>query len=205
MTAPYYPKPAPKRRFRHANWKAGFLVNSRQGTQTTAALDYAWGDFDMGRTKDGTIVNAHGAPEKTWPTPLGNYTWAHLSKLRHRYGGKTYRLRSGAQTIRDNAKAGIGTEFEVKDWKGCTEAEMNDVFARMATFAARAYGPHWRSRFNVKVLTNLSGGLPYALKVCRAAHRAGIPTMILARGKAVRETFRDHPEVTYVRGSKVIK
>jgi hypothetical protein len=63
-------------------------------------------------------------------------------------------------------------------------------------------GPQLADRVVVKVLTNLSGGLPYALAVCQAAHAAGFPTMVLPR-KGARLKKINQPYVSWNRGGRV--
>jgi len=202
----YRPRRAPGRKFYHASWKTGFLANSVQGSQYAKDHGYGWIDNDHHLTADHIWVNAHGAPEKTWGKgKFESRKWADLAKLRHTYKGKTYRLRTGGQTLADNAARKIGTEFEVKDLHPLTfNSTLEPAFVRLARAAAKAYGPKWRDRVVVKCLSDMSGGEAYALKVLAAAHKAGFTTILLARGSARYKTFAGFPQVTYVRGSRRI-
>jgi hypothetical protein len=56
----------------------------------------------------------------------------------------------------------------------------------------------------IKMLSNLSGGLPFALRVLRYAHAHGFTTMLLARGATTRTQIpaSAHAYVNYVRGAQ---
>lgn len=154
-----------------------------------------------------TWIRAHGTPETFW-LPKGdrfeNHTWEELSKLHKRVGAQTYQLDDARKAFIDNHRAGLGTEWDVKNvapW--ATPEILDDAMGRLARHAEAAYGPNWRKYVNVKVLT--TWGLPYALKICRAAHAHGIPTLLSVRGKHRFNRFAGHEEITYVRGSVVIR
>lgn len=200
------PRKAPARKVFHRNWRKGYWVNSILGTLAAVAAFFGWIDNDLHLSSDGKWVNAHGNPEKFWLRrgKFEDHTWAWLSKLTRKRGGHTYRLRTGGQTLRDNAARGLRTELEVKDVHPIGSAKRRAAFKRLAAAARAAYGDDWRNHVTVKVLTNLAGGTDYALMVCRAAHAAGFKTMILARGKARFRRFAGVGYVTWVRSSAVV-
>lgn len=206
----YYPKPAPPRRVYHRNWTRGHIANSIYGSRAAAAAAFGWIDNDFHLTRGGKVwVNAHGAPELFWlrrGQRFENIPWSVLSKRARVVGSRTFILRSAHQTLADNKAHGLSTEFEVKDVRPLNTAAILDAaFARLARIARAVYGEDWQKHLVVKVLTNLSGGEVYALKVCRHAHAHGIPTMLLVRGKARFKRYAGHTEVTWVRGSAVIR
>jgi hypothetical protein len=153
--------------------------------------------------------NDHGAPLHLF-FPKGDRMERHASDdvfgRRVVVNGREYHVRRLREALEDNHRHGLDTEIEIKDVRPWATPEIFDArFAEIAAAAAAVYGPDWRRHVVVKVLTNLGGGLRYALKVCRFAHKHGIPTMLLARGRARFMRFRGHPEITYVRGSAVIR
>jgi hypothetical protein len=163
-----------------------------------------WIDNDGQRSIDFEWVNEHGAPSRFW-FAKGDSAKDHaadelLSRSRV-IGRHVYSLDSALDAFRGNAEQGIDTEWEVKGLRPITDEQLDQMFADLATAAEAAYGPEWREHVTVKVLTDLRGGVAYALRICRAAHKAGFRTMVLARGKARFRRFRKHPEVTWVRGS----
>jgi hypothetical protein len=108
-------------------------------------------------------------------------------------------------TFRQNAAYGISVEWEVKDIKPFTSpAALDAAFTNLAAAAQQYYGAAWTSRVQIKMLSNLSGGQPFALKVLRAAHAHGFTTILLARGAATRTPIPvgAHQYVTYVRGAQ---
>lgn len=204
----YRPRKAPGRRVYHRTWRSGFLVNSTQGSHAAKKAGYSWVDHDHHLSKGGEKwVNAHGAPEKVWGTArFESQSWESLARKHKRYKGQVYSLRTGGQTLRDNARLKLNTEFEVKDVRPYDSLTLLErAFHRLAVAAQDAYGDTWRKHVVVKVLTDLSGGEPYALRVCKAAHSAGFETMLLARGKSRFSRFTDKTYVTYVRGSAVVR
>ena len=206
----YRPRRVPKRRLGHKSWRRDAFVNSRAGSEAMAELGKDWVDNDgQCSAPDGdqppAWVNAHGAPSRFW-LPKGdrfqNHTWAELSKMHRRVNGAVVSLRDARHAFRDNAAHDLGTEWDVKNLRPW-DSYLDDLMARLARHAEDAYGKNWRKRVNVKVLT--TWGLPYALKVCRAAHKHGIPTLLSVRGKHRFNRFIGHTEITYVRGSAVIR
>lgn len=204
----YRPRKAPARRVYHQSWRKGYLVNSRLGSLAASSQGYGWIDNDFHLSRHGEKwVNAHGSPERFWAHWVVKFelrTWAYLSKIEKHHGGRVWNLRSGGQALRDNAKHNLNTEFEVKDVRPEAD-ELGQAFQRLRAAAIAAYGSGFRRHVTVKVLTNLSGGVPYALKVCEAAHAAGFPTMVLARGSARFRRFSGNEVVTWVRGSAVVR
>lgn len=206
------PRKVPPRRLGHENWRRGYFANSRAGSDHFARLGKNWADNDghlsapdeQGRC---TWIRAHGTPETFWLAKgdrFENHTWAELSKKHRRVGAQVYELGTVRRAFADNHRAGLGTEWDVKNvhpWD--TEEILDDAMRRLANHAEDIYGPNWRKLVNVKVLT--TWGLPYALKICRAAHKAGIPTLLSVRGRHRFNRFRGHPEIIYVRGSAVIR
>jgi hypothetical protein len=188
----------------HRNWRWAYIANSARGSRIARRKRRKKIDNDGQRSIDYQWINEHGAPSRFW-FAKGDRAKEHpAAKLLGRsrvVGRHVYPLRSAAEAFADNAAQGVGTEWEVKDLRPITDAHLEAMFVRLVADAEAAYGPNWRRHVVVKVLTDLGGGLSYALRVCRAAHAASAPTMLLARGGARFRTFSAHPEVTYVRGS----
>lgn len=198
------PRRAPVGRTLHRNWRRAHVANSRFGSAAAQARHCKRIDNDGQRSIDYEWINEHGAPSRFWFAKgdrAKEHPAADLLKRSRIVGRRVYPLRSSLEAFRDNAAHGVGTEWEVKDLRPITDEQLAAMFAQLAQDAEDAYGPDWRRHVLVKVLTDLGGGVPYALRVCRAAHAAGFRTMLLARGRARFRTFRVHPEVTYVRGS----
>jgi hypothetical protein len=147
-----------------------------------------------------TWVNAHGAPFNPRWLKKGRFetrAWAGLRKHRG--------LRTVDTTFRQNAAYGLSVEWEVKDIKPFTSTTaLNAAFASLAAAARRYYGPGWASRVEVKMLSNLSGGQAFALRVLKVAHAHGFTTIYLARGAATRTQIpaSAHLYVDYVRGAR---
>jgi hypothetical protein len=210
------PTRAPRHATSHRGWRRAYITNSRRGSVLAQRAHRHWTDNDFHLTEpsepaatDCAWCNAHGAPERFW-LPRGDrfehHTAVELFKRDRVYGGHLYHLRNAREALVDNHEHGLGTEFEVKDVRPWNTPEILDAaFGRLATHALEVYGPDWRRHLVVKVLTNLGGGEAYALQICAAAHAHGIPTMLLARGRARFHTYAGHPEVTWVRGSAVIR
>ena len=206
------PTRVPPRRLGHETWRRGYFVNSSYGSERMAHLGKNWVDNDghlSAPNEHGQCawIRAHGTPEQFW-LPRGdrfeNHTWEDLSKRHRRVRGRVYSLDNARPALIDNHRAGLGTEWDVKNvhpWD--TEAILDDAMARFARHAEDVYGEHWRDFVNVKVLT--TWGLPYALKICAAAHKHGIPTLLSVRGRHRFNRFTGHEEITYVRGSAVIR
>jgi hypothetical protein len=204
------PKRAPRRRTGHRNWRWSYITNSERGAVIARRLGEDWVDNDWHVTKYGQDWgNDHGAPLHLFfrkGDRMERHTSEEVFALKVTVNGVEYHIRTLREALEDNQRNGVGTEVEVKDWRPWATRDI--IHARMAELARTAlevYGPQWRRHVNVKVLTNLGGGLRYALKVCRIAHHYGIPTILLVRGRARFMRFRNHPAITWVRGSAVIR
>ena len=188
----------------HRNWRRAYVANSRYGSAAARRRRKARIDNDGQRSIDFEWINEHGAPSRFW-FAKGDRAKEHpaeeLLKRSRVVGRRVYPLRSALEAFGDNAAEGVGTEWEVKNLRPITDEQLAAMMADLAHAAADAYGPHWRRHVVVKVLTDLPGGLRYALRVCRAAHAAGLRTMLLVRGRDRLRRFRGHTEITYVRGS----
>jgi hypothetical protein len=204
------PKPAPRRRVGHRPWRTSYITNSARGAAIAQRLGEHVIDNDFHLTYGGQDWgNDHGAPSHVF-FRKGDRMERHPSSVvfakRVTINGHEYHIRGLREALEDNHRHGLNTEIEIKDVRPWATAGILD--ARLAEIAATAeavYGGDWQRHVVVKVLTNLGGGLRYALKICRIAHAHGIPTMLLARGRARFMRFRGHPEITYVRGSAVIR
>lgn len=196
---------APGRRVYHSNKRipdaGGTLGDSRRGSGKAARGGYQWIDNNGHLTSDLRWVNAHGSPfNPDGLVELGG-------KFEHHTAAELHRaipgLRSARQTFKQNAALGLSTEWEVKDVHPRTsEADLVTAFRRLAASARIAYGEHWQRRVQVKVLTDLGGGVAYARKICRHAHAAGFDTIILPR-KAARFRKLSGPAITFNRGGRV--
>jgi hypothetical protein len=197
-------KRAPRRRVAHFDqpvaYGGGIVGDTRQGTITADREGYRWIDKDGHLTKDLIWVNAHGAPYGPDWMPAGkkfeDYAWSTLHK--HHPA-----LQSARQTFKQAQALGLSIEWEVKDLHPLTtEAELTAAFKRLALDAAAAYGPHWRDHVQVKVLTNLAGGLTYAKRILRHANAVGFTTILLPR-KIDRLKRINEPYITFNRGGLV--
>lgn len=204
------PKRAPRRRVGHRRWRTSYVTNSARGAVIARDNGEHWIDNDWHLTKYGQDWgNDHGAPLHLFfrkGDRMERHTSEDVFGRSVIINGHEYHVRHLREALEDNHKNGLGTEVEIKDVRPWATAPI--LHARMAELARTAeevYGPEWRKHVNVKVLSNLGGGIRYALKVCRIAHAHGIPTILLARGRARFMRFRNHPAITYVRGSAVIR
>jgi hypothetical protein len=211
---------APGKAFYHDNRRTagagGVLADSLQGTRAAAAKGYKWIDQDgqlsytsraglrrgaarVSSSAQLTWVNAHGAPFNPRWMRKGRFetrSWAAIKRFRG--------LRNAQLTFKQNAAYGISVEWEVKDIRPFTrQAALDAAFTNLAAAAQRFYGPAWRTRVQVKMLSNLAGGPAFALKVLKVAHAHGFTTIYLARGTATRVQMpaSAHGYVTYVRGA----
>lgn len=204
------PTRAPRRRTGHRNWRWSYITNSERGAALARQAGYHWLDNDWHVTYGGVDWgNDHGAPLHLF-FRKGDRMEHHKSEdvfaRTVTINGIEYHIRTLREALEDNAHHGLSTEVEVKDWRPwSTYIILRARMAELARTALEVYGPNWRQHVNVKVLSNLGGGIPYALAVCRAAHHYGIPTILLARGRARFMRFRSHPAITWVRGSAVIR
>jgi hypothetical protein len=204
---------APSHRFFHDDHRistgGGVVSDSIGAAALAASKHYHWIDSDLHvthrttagkksghRDLDMVAVNGHGSP--FYPAWLCNSRFEEHSLQDHH-------MLLFADTLRRNAQHGLSTEIEVKDLHGyATEAHLARLFAQLAADAQRAYGAKWRDHAIVKVLSNLGGGLDYALRVLKAAHAAGFRGMLLARGKWVvtRIPAEAAAYVSWVRGAR---
>lgn len=211
---------APGRALYHNNARtkggSGTVGDSLRGTRAAAARGYKWIDQNgqlsfttaavmrsgaRGVSQPGhlTWVNAHGAPYNPRWLKKGRFPTRAWSGMRRRVG-----LRNADMTFQQNAARGISVEWEVKNIRPFTSARaLNLAFSSLAASARRYYGPAWQRRVEIKVLSNLSGGPTYALRILKAAHAHGFTTMYLARGAATRVQIpaEAHAYVDRVRGA----
>lgn len=213
-------KSAPGRALYHNNTRlrgaGGTVGDSLRGTVDAAARRYQWIDQDghlafsslavrragAGRVSQPahlTWVNAHGAPFNPRWLRSGRFETRAWTGLRRRAG-----LRNADITFKQDAARHLSVEWEVKDIRPFTSAAaLNAAFASLAASAQRYYGASWASHVQIKMLSDLSGGQAFALKVLSAAHAHGFTTMYLARGTATRVQIpaSAHAYVDYVRGA----
>ncbi|HEY0888359.1 MAG TPA: hypothetical protein VGE38_01960 [Nocardioides sp.] len=211
---------APGRALYHNNARtkggSGTIGDSLRGTRAAAARGYKWIDQNgqlsfttaavmrsgaRGVSQPGhlTWVNAHGAPYNPRWLKKGRFPTRAWSGMRRRVG-----LRNADMTFQQNAARGISVEWEVKNIRPFTSPRaLNLAFSSLAASARRYYGPAWQRRVEIKVLSNLSGGPTYALRILKAAHAHGFTTMYLARGAATRVQIpaEAHAYVDRVRGA----
>lgn len=201
----------------HTRGAGGTVGDSLRGTRAAAARRYQWIDQD-GQLSFGsraalrsgvrrvshpthlTWVNAHGSPFNPRWMRKGRFETRAWSSIRRRPG-----LRNADMTFAQNAAYHLSVEWEVKDIKPFTSAAaLNAAFASLAASARRYYGAAWQSRVQVKMLSDLSGGPTFALRVLRYAHAHGFTTIYLARKRAtgIQIPASAHAYVTYVRGAK---
>jgi hypothetical protein len=185
-------KSAPGHNFWHDDRRiataGGIAADSAQGSKDAAAHGRKWIDCDgqlMHRThagiklgrkdRDVVWVNAHGAPflPAYIKGKFEDHAYSSIDAAKHG-------LRTARETFDDNHQLGLNTEWEVKDLRPfTTKAALDRAMELLAADARTAYGKHWQDHVQVKVLNTLHGGQKYALKVCKAAHKAGFTTMLL--------------------------
>ena len=207
---PYHPRRAPRRKTLHRRWRTSYITNSARGAVLARDGGYPWIDNDFHLTGGGEDWgNDHGAPSRFWFAKgdrMEKHTSAEVFAMRKTVNGRVHHIRTLRETLEDNHHQGRNTEIEVKDVRPwATAGILAARFAEIADTAREVYGEHWRQHVAVKVLTDFGGGLRYALKICRFAHANGIPTILLARGPARFKRFVGHEEITWVRGSVVIR
>lgn len=181
------------------------LTDSLRGIAWAEEHDIPWIDGNMLLSKQGTIYMNHGAPyglaaqgflPKGDKRKVRNLTDAQLDSLHSPDG---YQVPTLEEYIHGLARHGRKGELEAKDDH---RFELPQTWQQVADFARGAWGRSWRQHVNGKVLTNLSGGLEYALNVCDAGHEAGVPMIILPRkGARLRRLAR--PSITYNHGGRV--
>jgi hypothetical protein len=211
---------APGKAFYHSDKRiknaGGVYADAAKGTKAAHAKGYSWIDQDgqlvfrsrpqklagaarVSQASELVWVNAHGSPFNPKWLKKGRFETKTWDAIKNRPG-----LRDAAKTLKQNARYGLSVEWEVKDVKPFTKAATLDAaFANLAALARQYYGDSWSSKVEIKVLSNLSGGQKYALKVLKRAHAYGFTTMFLARGKATATQIpaTAQPYVTYVRGA----
>jgi hypothetical protein len=205
----YYPKNRGGGNTYHDHWsETPYGSNSPNGPLLARRHGKGWLDIDATRTRDDVLINDHGFPlrayfhgdERSKHFPL---SWCLQRTYVHNH--HVFHLRTIAAAMVDNARHQIGSEVEIKVITPITEATLGVVMRNLAHAAQAAYGTNWRRHMLIKVLTDHPGGLQYALRICRAGHAATIPTMLLPRGRARYMRFKNHHEITYIRGSAVIR
>jgi hypothetical protein len=207
--APYFPAPAAPRKLAHDPWyDTPHGTNSHHGPQIAIDRHCPWIDNDATRTFDDFLIVDHGPPLTAYfkkGDRSAHYRLAVVVKRSYTHEGETFHPRTMAEALKANAAAGRRTEIEIKFIGPITEVRLLNIFHQLAADAEAAYGEDWRDHTVVKVLTNLRGGTKYALRICRAAHHANHHTMLLARGAATLRRFKGHTEITWIRGSRVVK
>jgi hypothetical protein len=194
-------RPAPGRNFAHLNARirnaGGTKGDSAAGSREAAGEHYRWIDNNGHSSSDAWPFNMHGAPfNPMWIRPGDKLEKHPAAWIQRRHP----RLRTAEKTFRQNARVNLSTEWEVKDLHPITsDADLALYFERLADAAEAAYGSRWQRRVEVKVLSNLTGGLHYAKKVLRHAHAAGFTTIILPRGRHKHLTI-DEPYIDFRRG-----
>lgn len=157
-----------------------FFENSYAGIDYAAAHDYDEIDLDILITKDGVLVCTH------WPRPLehGFYdpwrlikkrtrvdqmTWKQVKRLRAKWNGKTFRIRTVADMLAHCKRKGVIPRLEPKEIR----YELDWPWKRIA-------GHRDRLRMVVRMyaLRNLNGTGSGVRKVA-AAKRHGIPGKVL--------------------------
>lgn len=195
---------APARRVAHfdqrISYAGGTLGDSLNGSRLAHEQGYPWIDCNGHLTADLMWVNGHGDPYNPGWLKRGDKYEHHTAAELHR---KHKALRSAHDTFRDNARLGLKTEWEVKDLHPLTsDRDLEIAFRRLAHSARAAYGETWQPDVQVKVLTNLRGGLAYARKIGRHAGAAGFDVIVLPRG-VNRLRKINGPEFTWNRGGRV--
>jgi hypothetical protein len=193
----------PKRRVAHRTPPR--LTDSIRGVRWAAEHGYGWIDVNALPSQERTLHAQHGAPyglAQQGFLPEGDRRRvqdlidAELAALRSPDG---YRVPTIAEVIRACAEQHVDLELEAKDHHWFKEAE---TWKAVAETALDAWGPTWPQHLNGKVLTDLSGGLDYALAVCTAMHEASVPSIILPR-RAVRMQRLGRPFITFNHGGRV--
>lgn len=204
------PKPAPKYRLYHLNWRRGYFANSLHGDRQAHRQRKVWRDRDFHLSSDLAVMNMHGAPEKFWgPWRAESKPWPFWRAIVRRVGKQFFRIRDARTAFADAKATGGKVEFEVKDWRPlASDANLRAVFARVFRHAENTWGPSWRKHLTIKVVSTMGGGYDsYGSRVFAAA-RAEDPrvnTLLSVRGRDRFRTFEGHTEITWVRGSAVIR
>lgn len=181
------------------------LTDSIRGVRWAAAHHYGWIDVNALPSRERTLHAQHGAPyglaqqgflPKGDSRRVQDLTDSELAGLRSQDG---YRVPTIEEIIRTCAEQQVDLELEAKDHRLFTEAE---TWKPVAETALEVWGPAWPEHLNGKVLTDLSGGVDYALAVCTAMHEASLPSIILPRRAARLQRF-DRPFITFNHGGRV--
>lgn len=192
-------RPAPRSWGRFTHLTPYHRNNSVRGLKVAARTTRAI-DLDVQVTADGVLVCTH------WGRPLlldgyrdpagkirltrhiNTLTLAEVSRLRTRDGYRIWTLRS---MLRRSAKLGLRVEIEAKESRALERRKTWKPVARQVQ----------RLKLNavVKTISDL-GGRRRAGRRMRAAHRAGLSTMLLPRRRRLMAA-RFRPYVDYVRGS----
>jgi LysM repeat protein len=171
--------------------------NSVQGLQSAAKHQHAI-DLDVNITKDGVPVNTHWAdvlkrggffdPLHKIPknARVSDLTAKEVFRLRSKDG---YRIHSMKFMLRKAAKLGVRVEYEAKSSKPFEYGKGGlKTFVDTKKIADAAH-----TRMFVKTISTTKG----AMERLKAAHRAGLTTVLLPRGP-VPKSWR--PYIDYVRG-----
>lgn len=192
-----HPPQVPKKwsRFLHAeNYR---FENSVAGLKY-AAKHQGGIDLDVNITKDGVPVNTHWAdvlerggfydPKHKIPKDarISELTAKEVFRLRSKDG---YRIHSMKYMLRKAAKLGVRVEYEAKGSKGFEHGKGGlKTFVETRKIADQAH-----TKMFVKTISTTRG----AMERLKAAHRAGLTTVLLPRGP-VPKSWR--PYIDYVRG-----
>lgn len=132
-----------------------------------------------GKDPEVVWVCAHGAP--FLPAYINGRFEDHAFNT---VDAKKHGLQTAREVFEDCRTRGLKVEWEVKDLRPFgTQAALDHALQLLAADAEAVFGAQWRKHVEVKVLNTLHGGLPYALRVLKAAHRAGFTTMLLNHRK----------------------
>jgi|GEM_PF-4012655 LysM repeat protein len=171
--------------------------NSVQGLAHAAKHQKAI-DLDVNITKDGVAVNTHWAdvlkrggfydPKHKIPKDarISELTAKEVFRLRSKDG---YRIHSMKFMLRRAAKLGVRVEYEAKGSKPFEYGKGGlETFVETKKIADQAH-----TKMFVKTISTTRG----AMERLKAAHRAGLTTVLLPRGP-VPKSWR--PYIDYVRG-----
>lgn len=193
----------PRRRVAHRTPPR--FTDSVRGVAWAADHHYDWIDVNALPSRDRTLHAHHGAPyglaqqgflPKGDPRRVQDLTDLELAELRT---PDNYRVPTIAEIIQACADEHVNLELEAKDHRWFT---LPETWEPVVETARAAWGEKWRRHINGKVLTDLSGGLDYALAVCTAMHEATLPSIILPR-RAIRMQRLDRPFITFNHGGRV--
>lgn len=191
------PPQVPKKWSRFLHSKNYRFENSLQGLKHAAKNQKAI-DLDVNITRDGVAVNTHWAdvlkrggfydPKGKIPknARVSQLTAKEVFRLRSKDG---YRIRSMKYMLRKAAKLGVRVEYEAKGSKPFEYGK-----GGLKTFVdTKKIADAARTQMFVKTISTTAG----AMERLKAAHRAGLTTVLLPRGP-VPKSWR--PYIDYVRG-----